>query len=89
MIRIHPALRSLGRILPPTTVLGLVESIEAAHIAHRAIHLLSDASLLVTRTRITRCIFREQHGHTAARVCGRTGHDAPAAQPAARYSASG
>lgn len=80
----QPALRSRGRIRPPTTVRGFVESIDAAHIAHNAIHLLSVASLFVTRTRITRCIFREQHGQIAERVVGRTGHAVPAAQPAAR-----
>ncbi len=61
------ALRSLGRIRPPTIVLGLVDNIDAAHIAHIAIHRLCDASEFVTRTRITRCILREQHGQTADR----------------------
>jgi hypothetical protein len=73
--------RSLGRILPPTIVRGLVESMDAAHMAQSATHRLSVASLFVTRTRMTRSILREQQGHTARRVVDT---DAPAAHPAAR-----
>ncbi len=52
---------------PPTIVRGFVANIEAAHMAHMAIHRLCDASELVMRTRMMRLIRREQHGQIGPR----------------------